>query len=53
MRAAVAFDSTMHEFTATVTGAAAACDGVVLLLQTSADLMSGAQSLIVDVIGQV
>ena len=52
-QAADAFSATMGEFTETVAGAAAACDGVTLLLQMSAELMSGAQSLIVDLIRQV
>ena len=52
-RAAEAFTSTMGEFTETVSGAAAACDGVTLLLRMSAELMAGAQGLIVDLIRQV
>ncbi len=51
--AATAFDSTMHEFTDTVTGAAEACNRVAQLLQVSAELMSGAQNLITDLIGRV
>lgn len=52
-RAAEAFSATMAEFTETVAGAAAACDGVTLLLRMSAELMAGAQGLIVDLIRQV
>ncbi|SDJ43348.1 Proteins of 100 residues with WXG [Frankineae bacterium MT45] len=51
--ASQAFDTTMHEFSGTVTGAAGACDGVVMLLQTSAELMTGAQGLITDILAQV
>jgi uncharacterized protein YukE len=52
-QAADAFGATMGEFTETVAGAAAACDGVTLLLRMSADLMAGARALIVDLIRQV
>jgi len=52
-QAADAFGATMAEFTETVAGAAAACDGVTLLLRMSADLMAGARSLVVDLIRQV
>ncbi|SOD72405.1 hypothetical protein SAMN05892883_1802 [Jatrophihabitans sp. GAS493] len=48
-----AFDATMHEFTGTVAGAAGACDGVVMLLQTSAELMTGAEGLVTDILAQV
>ena len=52
-RAADAFGATMDEFSETVTGAAAACDGVTMLLQTSAELMAGGQALLIDLIRQV
>lgn len=52
-RAADAFAATMAEFTETVAGAAAACDGVTLLLRMSGELMQGARGLVEDVIGQV
>jgi len=52
-QAAEAFCTTMAEFVETVAGAAAACDGVTLLLRMSAELMTGAQGLIVDLIRRV
>ena len=52
-QAADAFGATMAEFTDTVAGAAAACDGVTLLLRMSGELMSGARSLVDGVIQQV
>ena len=52
-QAAEAFGATMGEFTETVAGAAAACDGVTLQLRMSAELMAGARALIVDLIRQV